>query len=105
MLEITPMCDYACGKWRASRLLAGFLVPVALKNRIKKDADFLYTTPLFSLEDQLLYLVFNFYYMASVQFNKLDTFVPRYQARTDLLSDIQSKFSAHISRRGVVKLE
>ena len=104
MLEITPICDYACRKWRASRLLVGFLVPAALEKKIK-DADFLYTTPLFSLEGHTCYLVFNFYYMALVQFNKLNDFAPRYQVRIDLLSDIQSKFSAHISRRGVVKLE
>jgi hypothetical protein len=82
-----------------SRILA----PYTLEKRAK-DAEFLYKTPVFSLEGALFYLVFNFYYAVSMKFNKLDGFAPRYQVRTDLLSDIQSKFSAHISRRGVVKL-
>jgi hypothetical protein len=103
MMEITPTCDHACKKWKASRLLAGFLLPSALEKRVK-DADFVYKTPLFFLEGGLYHIVLNLYYTVSLKFGSLNGLAPRYQVRTDLLSDIQSKFSSHISRRGVVKL-
>ena len=104
MLEITPMCDYAQGKWKAARLLIGLIVPMAMKDRIKKSAGFLYQTPLLSLNGNLCYLIFNSYYMTGAQFNKLNNLEPDYQLRIDLLSDIQSKLSSHISRRGVIEL-
>lgn len=104
MIEITPTCDHACKKWKASRLLAGFLLPYTLEKRAK-DADFVYETPVLSIEGGPYCLVFNFHYSVSTRFNKLEGFAAKYQIRTNMLSDIQSKFAAHISRRGVVKLE
>jgi hypothetical protein len=105
MVEVTPICDYACGKWKSARLVPGFTLPPAVKGQIKPHAEFLYTTPLLCLEGNLCHIVLDFHYMAPVEFSKLGKLKPRYQIRSDLLSDIQSDLSAHASRRGVVKLE
>ena len=106
MLEVTPPCDFTFGKWRASRVLIGITYPQneLLINRYKKKADYLCKTPMFSIENEVCKFVFNYHYLISIPFSVLEILKPRYQIRLDLLSDIQDRFSNHLSRKGIIEL-
>jgi hypothetical protein len=103
ILEITPMCDYVQEKCKASRFLIGLIVSDGQVKK-KKNADFLYQTPFLSLDNNLCSLVINFYYLISIKNVELSSLKPKYQLRIGILSDVQHKFSSHISRPGVMEL-
>lgn len=99
-LEVSPFCDYAQNKWKRCRLLPGLLCPENYKNNIKR-ADYIYKTPLFMLDDQLVYLVFDLRHLTSVAVKDMNDKKAYLRVRKELLSDIQTKISNHISRLGV----
>ena len=104
ILEITPACDYAQQKWRVSRLLPGVLLPQKHREKLK-TAQFLYCSPIVKLgNDQLFHLVFDFRFFTSAPFNKIDNSQYRFRIRRELLADIQSHLSWHVSRVGIISL-
>ena len=104
-LEITPPCDYTNKKWRVSRLLPGVLWPESHGNRIKRNADFIYCSPLIVFENNLYYMVFDHRFYTSIEFSALNEKTPLFRARHQLLVDIQSKLSSQMNRPGVISVK
>lgn len=103
LLEVSPFCDYAQDKWKLHRVLHGLMWPENDFNRIKK-ADYIYTSPIFKVEDKIYKFVFDLRYLTTLSFDKLTDKDPLLKIRHDLLVDIQSKLAGHINRPGVICL-
>ena len=103
LLEVSPFCDYAQNKWKRSRLLPGIICPKNFGNIIKK-ADFIYTTPILKIDNELVYLVFDIKYLSSIPLNSLNKKTSNMRIRKELLNDIQTKIAGHINRLGITSL-
>ena len=105
VLEVTPACDHAEEKMRAHRLLPGAMLPGSLlKRKHIKSAEYAYTSPVMFLEGDLYYMVFDFRRFTSVDIGDPRLRDPAFALQSELLADIQSKLSNHVSRTGVVSL-
>lgn len=104
-LEVSPVCDYAQKKWRVHRVLPGLMWTHAHFNKIKKKADYMYTSPMFEIESNLFKLVFDLRYLTSLSDKVIRGKTPAFKLRYELLVDIQSCISKHINRPGVTFLE
>jgi len=102
-LEVSPFCDYAQRKWKTCRILPGLMWPGKYENHIKK-ADYIYKTPLFMVNNQLFYFVFDIRYLTSIPVNSLEHKKSTIRLRKELLNDIQTKIAGHINRLGVTSL-
>lgn len=122
ILEVSPYCDYAQKKWKCHRILRGVIWPEQYGSMIKK-ADYIYKTPMFLINDQLCYFVFDLRYLTSLPLendcidknllNRLKKILPcfdnislkdktsLYRFRKELVIDIQSKIAGHINRPGI----
>jgi len=106
VLESTPSCDYAQNKWRVSRLIPGVLWPSKFSKMIKKNAQFVYCTPIIRHSDGKLYhLVFDFRYFTSTTFEKIEDSKYLFRIKQELLTDIQSQLSSHVNRPGIISLD
>ena len=106
VLESTPACDYAQDKWRVSRLVPGVLWPSKFSEFIKTNAQFAYCSPVVKFTDGNLYhLVFDFRFFTSTPFNKIDNSKYLFRLKQELLTDIQSHLSSHVSRPGIISLD
>jgi len=103
-IEVSPYCDYAQKKWKFHRILPGVIWPEQYENILKK-ADYIYRTPLFLINDQLCYFVFDLHYLSSITFDRLNDKTSLYRFRKELLVDIQSKIAGHINRPGITYAE
>ena len=105
VLEVTPACDFAEEKMRAHRLLPGVMLPGSLlKRKHIKSAEYAYTSPVMFLEGDLYYMVFDLRRFTSVDIGDPRLRDPAFALQSELLADIQSKLSNHVSRTGVVSL-
>lgn len=106
VLEVTPICDYAQRKMKVHRLIPGIMWPATLGNNIRKNALYLYFSPIIKFSDGKLYhLIFDFRYFTSIPLSKFNNSDYRFRIKQELLTDIQSKLSNHINRPGVVSLD
>ena len=105
VLEVTPACDYAQQKAKVSRLLPGFLCPTSIFSC--KNGDYLYRSPTIKLndDDELYMLIFDLRLFTSGPFDAIDQSKYLFRLRPELLADIQSRLSGHVSRLGVISLE
>lgn len=103
LLEISPSCDYAQDKWKVSRVLPGVLVPVEYEKNIKK-AEYIYKTQLIKLNNVIGYLVFDIREFSTINFEQLMKNSSYYRIKKELVVDIQSKISNHVSRPGYMAL-
>ncbi len=107
-LECTPICDYSQKKWLRSRLLPGILYPTSFHSLLNQDIDSLYKEiPPFEYNDGEVYrLVFDYRLFKSIglddHIHHLGTFIFRLKA--EVLVDIQSRISAHVSRLGITTI-
>ncbi|MBM3235563.1 hypothetical protein FJZ31_04625 [Candidatus Poribacteria bacterium] len=104
VVEVTPYCDYAQKKWKASRIVKGFLWPDEYEAILKKS-DFSYISPIISYNGNLYYVVLDLRYFSSIDFSKLGDKNPLFRLKHHILIDIQSKLAAHINRPGVMSVE
>lgn len=102
-LEVSPFCDYAQEKWRMHRILPGIAWPSEYKGTIKK-ADYIYKTPLFRIDNKLLFYVFDIRYLTSLPLGTLNDVNSNLRFRKELLNDIQTKIAAHINRPGITSV-
>jgi len=100
ILEVSPYCYYAQKKWTCHRILPGIIWPEQYGNILKK-ADYIYRTPLFLINDQLCFFVFDLRYLTSVSLSSLSNKTSPYRFRKELVVDIQSKIAGHINRPGI----
>jgi len=101
-LETTPLCDFVQKKSSVSRILPGFIWPTEFKNKIKKE--FTYVSPVFEFEEHLSHLVFDFRLFTSVENSMLSSKSPIFMIQHELLNDIQSRLSSHVSRLGILSI-
>lgn len=84
---------------RAGKVLPGVMVPVHLA-KLKRKAGYLAITPLLAFAGYGNFrLAFDFRLFTSV--DEMPSDEPIFALRNDLLSDIQTKLSGHVSRLGV----
>lgn len=102
-LEVSPFCDYAQKKWKKSRILSGVMCPIKYEDYIKK-ADYIYKTPLFRIDNNLYYFVFDIRLLTSIEIEKLNDLKSTMRIRKELLNDIQTKIAGHINRLGITSL-
>jgi len=105
LLEVSPSCDYAQNKWKLHRVLHGLMWPENDFNKIKKKADYIYTSPIFKVDNKIYKFVFDLRYLTTLSLDELKDKKPVLRIRHDLLVDIQSKIAGHINRPGVICLE
>ncbi len=103
LLEVSPLCDFAQKKWRLSRLLTGVLWPGNQSKKVKKS-NYIYSSPIFQVNNAIFKLVFDFRCFTSLPFNNLKDKKPRFKIRHELLVDIQSHLARHINRPGVTAI-
>ncbi len=104
LLEVSPSCDYAQDKWKLHRVLHGLMWPENGFDKTKK-ADYIYTSPIFKVDNKIYKFVFDLRYLTTLLFGELTDKDPVLRIRHDLLVDIQSKIAGHINRPGVICLE
>ncbi|HOK75180.1 MAG TPA: hypothetical protein PLS74_08665 [Bacteroidales bacterium] len=100
ILEVSPYCDYAQKKWKFHRILPGIIWLEQYGNILKK-ADYIYKTPIFLINKQLCFFVFDLRYLSSITFDSLNNKTSLYRFRKELVVDIQSKIAGHINRPGI----
>ncbi len=105
LLEVSPSCDYAQDKWKLHRVLHGLMWPENDFKKIKKKADYIYTSPIFKVDNKIYKFVFDLRYLTTLSLDELKDKDPVLRIRHDLLVDIQSKIAGHINRPGVICLE
>jgi hypothetical protein len=101
-LEVSPVCDYAQDKLRVHRCLPGVVWPQDHCRKIKKKAEFIYTTPLFEIDGKLSKLVFDLRYLMAIPIAELSSRKAVFRIRHDMLVDIQSHIARHINRPGII---
>ena len=105
VLESTPACDYAQKKWKASRLLPGVLWPFEFSKHIK-NAQYVYCSPVIRYVDNKLYhLVVDFRLFTSTPIDNIDSSKYLFRIKQELLADVQSHLSSHVSRPGIISLD
>lgn len=122
LLEVSPSCDYSQNKWKLHRQLPGILWPTdCMRTKVKgknkeivKNAEYIYQSPIFIYNKKIYRMVFDLREFSTSSFNidrknaEKKSFhslgLPIFRIRHDLLIDIQSKISQHVSRPGFVSL-
>lgn len=102
-LEVSPFCDYAQKKWKTHRLLPGIVWPFEYEKNLKR-ADYIYKTPLFRINNKLLFFVFDIRYLTSLPMGTLNNVDSNLRFRKELLNDIQTKIATHINRPGLTSV-
>ncbi|MEO0288971.1 MAG: hypothetical protein ABIN00_04995 [candidate division WOR-3 bacterium] len=102
-LEVSPFCDYAQNKWKMHRILPGISWPFEYERNLKK-ADYIYKTPLFRIDNKLLFYVFDIRYLTSLPLEALNNVNSKKRFRKELLNDIQTKIASHINRPGITSV-
>jgi len=115
LLEVSPECDFAQKKMVLSRLVKGYLCPIKIKlddgktiemyKKLKRNAQFIFITPIFEYESAPYKLVIDLRYFTSISMADMERRKPLFRIRKELLTVIQSKLSSHINRSGLLFLE
>ncbi len=67
-----------------------------------RGAEYAYVSPVMRLEGDLHHIVFDFRRFTSVEIGDPRLRYPAFALQSELLADMQSKLSNHVSRTGVV---
>jgi len=114
IIEVSPLCDFTQDKMELSRIVKGFLCPIAVQingatiqtyKKLKSKAFFLYISPVIEYSGKLYRLVIDFRYFSAEPKNEINKNTPIFRLRKDILVDIQTKLSSHINRPGVLSVE
>lgn len=105
LLEVTPVCDFAEKKSIVNRVLPGIIWPHKFHKDIKSASHYIYKSPVLCDKNQnLFHFVFDFGAFTSVSEIDLKTKKPIYTIQNELLADLQSKLSNHVSRLGTIAI-
>ena len=105
-LTTTPLCDFVQNKYEYNRCVKGLLIESKYLKYIDERSEAVFRTPQFLFEDKSYILVIHFrYFFTSSKGMKLLQQKPLFRARQQLLAEIQSKLSRHISRQGILFLD
>ena len=112
IVEVSPLCDFIQNKMKLSRVVKGFLCPIRVQingrvidvyEKLRKHTNFLYITPIIEYEEKIYRLVIDFRYFSAK--NELDSATCIFRLRKEILIDVQTKLSGHVSRPGVLFIE
>lgn len=109
-LRIDPLCDYVQKKIRHSKCVHGLLIPIVAYDLIDRRSEALYISPVFNYEEHSVALVIDFRTLHTMPTEnplaEVETteYEKLFRIRSGLLADIQSKFSRHASRQGLLYL-
>jgi hypothetical protein len=111
LMEFTPSCDVANGKYLKSRLIYGYLIDSKYKC-FKKSSDSLYITSFhFSLKNEkwgissnyrLAFFIKNIF---AVNPKNVREMTPIIRARKEFVTDLQHAIANHISRIGISSID
>ena len=110
-VDVTPVCDFVQQKIRMSRMVKGALIPGSINSdeniwkKIKKNAAFIYVSPVIHYKGENYKMVLDFRYFTSREPDKLDSGKILFRIRKEMLSDIQIRLSSHVNRVGVLFIE
>lgn len=106
-LECTPTCDFSQDKWLRSRILSGILYPASYHNKIDKNIDSFYREiPSFQFNKSVVRLVFDYRLFKSINLenDKRNSSDLIFKLKNEVLSDIQTRISSHVSRLGITTI-
>ena len=99
-LEVSPICDYAQGKWKKSRIVSGVLYTA--KNRINSSLGNLYSVePTLLIDDKPSRLVFDSQLFKSLSHEKVKEKELWFRIKREILLDIIAHLSSHVNRPGI----
>lgn len=110
-VNVTPICDFAQGKEEYSRLIPGILIESKYRHYLDAKSEAIFISPEFSLQlekfdkriDGTYILVLDYRFFTSTPKREMpQRFNPILRVRQQLLTEIQSKLSRHISRQGIL---
>jgi hypothetical protein len=109
LVEATPACDYAQGKWTMPRFVLGHLVTPQVRGKLADGADFLRiygaawaVVP--GLDPFAAHLVLNSHYSVSVPMAEAEAWPPALRLRRPNLVDVQVWLSSQHMRQGLVNV-
>lgn len=103
-LEVSPICDYAQGKWLRYRLLPGIMIPDKYNVELSNSESF-YSLPLVKIGGEAYKIMFDFRLLKSVDMSEHDSAKPYFRLRSELSASILSRLSSHASRIGITSVE
>lgn len=105
-LEISPLCDYSQNKIKNYRILKGIMMAgdEEADKYISINNISFYKSPLISIDNKLVYLIFSFQELYTEKEMKIDDKKIKFKLKNDLLKEIQVKLSNHVSRLGIISL-
>ena len=104
-LNVTPLCDIVQNKFINYRILSGFLAPANYHSCIKKtDLAFFYQSPKFCFEREDFFIGLDLRSFSSCTKDEINSKDYLFSLRTNIMNDVQTKLSAHVSRLGVLYL-
>lgn len=109
LVEATPACDYAQGKWTMPSFVAGFLASEKDAGGLRAQAEFLRSYGPLWLEGnggagEVAYLVLNSHFAPSIGMEAVKQWVPILVLRRRTLTDLQVWLSSQHMRQGLLNV-
>ena len=107
LVEATPACDYAQGKWTMPRFVLGYLVSPTVRAKLADKADFLriYGASWQSkagAEAAALHLVLNSHFCIAAEMYEASAWTPALRLRRPTLADLQVWLASQHMRQGLL---
>lgn len=103
-IELTPICDYSQDNMKFCRMVSGVILDEKYRTKVKRNADFFYTSPLFMLDGKNVYFYCDLRYVQSKLIPDLNGIKPMLRVRHLFQADIQSHLARQVSRPGIVSI-
>lgn len=105
-LTATPLCDYVQKKYEYNRCVKGMIIESEYLDYIDVKSEAIFVSPKFLFEEKSFVMILHFrYFFTSSKNGNYKYMKPLFRARQQLLAEIQSKLSRHISRQGILFLD
>lgn len=105
-LNISPLCDFAQQKMQCVRMIPGLLLKSDLKNNINASSLYNYLSDsIINFNGENYYLLFDFRFLYSRPEKAIKQRKAFNKIKHQLLSEIQLKLGAHITRSGVLYVQ
>lgn len=101
-IEISASCDYAQQNPRSLKYLFGIKFPLEYQIAKPKSANYLYTTPGFSLDGVNFSIIFNLRYVFGFQIDSHIFGKILFKLSDNLINLIGNKYANHASRIGII---
>jgi hypothetical protein len=109
LIEATPACDYAQGKWTMPRFVAGFLASEKDASGLRAQAEFLRSYgPLWLKSadgaEAICHLIVNSHFAPSIGMDEVEAWSPILMLRRRTLTDLQVWLSSQHMRQGLLNV-